>query len=127
MTLRPKWPTLLAPAIDVVAVTNTLFGERVNVSGLLPGADFKSTLQGRPADLVVLPRASLDYFGRQFLDGITPGELQSGLGVRVSYASQWSEVIDALRNGPKALAANPVPNGAFWSYADDTAATATRQ
>ena len=109
--------------IELVGVTNTLFGERVNVSGLVPGADFRAALAGRPADTIVLPRASLDYFGRQFLDGVLPSELQASLGVPVAFASQWSEVIDIARHGPRPLSSNAAPNGAFWSYSEPAAAT----
>ena len=71
--------------LTVVPVTNTLFGARVNVSGLIPGGDFAAALSG--ADLpehVFLPRASLDYFGAKFLDDLTPDDLQSQLSRQIS-------------------------------------------
>ena len=63
---------------SVHPVTNTLFGERVNVSGLLSGADYVRTLAGTEADLVLLPRTSLDYFGERFLDSMTVAEVDGG-------------------------------------------------
>jgi putative radical SAM enzyme (TIGR03279 family) len=107
--------------IRVVAVENTLFGERVNVSGLLPGADFARTLAREEGEIAVLPRASLDYFGRQFLDGLTPAELQRSLGRPVAFASQWSEVAGLLLHGPGPVQTNRAPNGAFWSDAHGSA------
>jgi putative radical SAM enzyme (TIGR03279 family) len=101
--------------IRVVGVENTLFGERVNVSGLVPGGDFARTLASEPGDLAVLPRASLDYFGRQFLDGLKPADVERALGRPVAFASQWSEVVDLIARGPAPIRPNRRPNGAFWS------------
>jgi putative radical SAM enzyme (TIGR03279 family) len=105
--------------ISVVPVTNTVFGERVNVTGLICGKDYVETLEQHAADLFILPRPSLDYFGRKFLDSMSVAELQERLGRAVGYASQWSEVVDILRDGPRAPERNEHSNGAFW--ADDIA------
>lgn len=101
--------------IEVVPVTNTVFGERVNVTGLICGKDYVDTLRPHEADLYILPRPSLDYFGRKFLDSMTVAELAEKLGRPVGYASQWSEVIDILQDGPRPPERNEHSNGAFWS------------
>jgi NifB/MoaA-like Fe-S oxidoreductase len=101
--------------ISVVPVTNTVFGERVNVTGLICGKDYVETLEQHAADLFILPRPSLDYFGRKFLDSMSVAELQERLGRAVGYASQWSEVVDILRDGPRAPERNEHSNGAFWA------------
>jgi NifB/MoaA-like Fe-S oxidoreductase len=106
---------LSGSSIDVRPVTNTVFGERVNVTGLICGKDYVQQLRDSDADLFILPRPSLDYFGRKFLDSMTVDELQEGLGRPVGYASQWSEVIDILRDGPRRPERNEHSNGAFWS------------
>ena len=100
-------------------VTNTLFGERVNVSGLLSGADYVRTLADTDADLVLLPRTSLDYFGERFLDSMTVAEAEAGIGAPVAFATSLSEAFEALREGPRRPEAASAPNGAFWS--DSTA------
>jgi putative radical SAM enzyme (TIGR03279 family) len=101
--------------VHVVPVQNTLFGDRVNVSGLLPGADFARALRSCPADVAILPRPSLDYFGERFLDGMTPRELEGALGRPLAFATQWSEVLEILERGPASPRRNDAPNGAFWS------------
>jgi len=104
----------------VVPVRNDHFGERINVSGLLTGADYAAQLRDAPGDLVVLPRTSLDYFGRRFLDSSTPAELEAALGRPLVFATAIGEVVEAL----EAIAAGAdhldpaVPdatNGIFWA------------
>ncbi|MCC7364426.1 MAG: DUF512 domain-containing protein [Dehalococcoidia bacterium] len=113
---------LTGARIDVVPVTNTIFGERVNVSGLLCGGDYASALAGMRPDCFVLPRPSLDYFGRHFLDSMTIDELETRLGAPLTFASQWSEVLDILLRGPRRPGRNGAPNGAFWSEPEPIAA-----
>ena len=102
--------------IEVRGVTNTVFGERVNVSGLLTGKDYVEQLAGgaRP-DLYILPRPSLDYFGEKFLDSMTVEEAEARLGAPLAFASVWSEVIAILRHGPDRPHRNPATNGAMWA------------
>lgn len=108
---------LLGASIEVVAVSNTLFGERVNVAGLLPGADYVRALTGVAggADIVVLPRPSLDYFGQRFLDGMTPAEVESSVGVPVVFASQWSEIAEVIQGRASRPERGLHSNGAMWS------------
>lgn len=106
--------------IDVVAVRNTLFGPRVNVSGLLPGRDFAAQLAARGAgvlgDAVFLPRASLDYFGRHFLDSVTPAEVAAAIGRPLAFASTLSEVIEWTAGGDLRPPDRPArSNGRFWA------------
>ncbi len=101
--------------ITVTGVTNTVFGERVNVSGLICGKDYAEQLDARGADLVILPRPSLDYFGEKFLDSMTVSEVESRLGAPLAFAAVWSDVIDILEKGPRRPARNDASNGAMWS------------
>ncbi len=96
-------------------IKNTLFGNRVNVSGLLGGADFVSALQGTAADLVLLPRTSLDYFGEHFLDSMSIAEVEALIGAPLAFATSLSEVFEALEIGPIAPKPASATNGAFWS------------
>ena len=101
--------------VEIVPVTNTVFGERVNVSGLLCGQDFIRTLRDHEADCYVLPRASLDYFGEKFLDSMTIAEVEAALGKPVAFATQWSEVLRIAATGTARPSRNRASNGAFWS------------
>ena len=101
--------------ITVQPVTNTLFGERVNVSGLLSATDFVRELAGVDADLVVLPRTSLDYFGERFLDSMTVAEVETAIGKPLGFASALSEVAELLVEGPQRPSAGSAPNGMLWS------------
>jgi putative radical SAM enzyme (TIGR03279 family) len=101
--------------VDVRPVTNTVFGERVNVSGLLCGKDYVEQLRGLDADCFILPRPSLDYFGKRFLDNMTVEELEANLGAPVAFASRWSDVVRILEQGGGRAARNAASNGAIWS------------
>ena len=86
--------------IEVVPIENTLFGSRVNVSGLIPGADFAAALQGIDLpERVFLPRASLDYFGNKFLDDLTPADLEAQINRPVSFVYSMSELLESISNG----------------------------
>ncbi len=112
---------LVGTHTEVVSATNYRFGARINVSGLLPGEDLTGALQGRDlGDLVVLPRAALDYFGRKFLDDRTPAEVEAALGRPVRFASGMSEVVEQLLQFTTGTAAAPpslptATNGKFWA------------
>ena len=101
--------------IEVRPVENRVFGSRVNVSGLLCGSDHEQALAGVRADVAVLPRTSLDYFGERFLDGVTPAELAASLGMPVAFATMPSELADIVAGGAGASVAPVSPNGAMWS------------
>ena len=122
--------TLIAPTLSVIAaefaaaaglevivvpVTNHVFGERVNVSGLLCGEDYVRALTTVEAELFILPRPSLDYFGKQFLDSMTIAQVERSIGAPIAFASQWSEVARIVEKGAVRPQRNHAPNGAFWS------------
>lgn len=113
--IAAEFEELSGARIEVRPVTNTVFGERVNVSGLVCGADFVRELAGLNPDCYVLPRPSLDYFGRHFLDSRTIEEVERELGAPVTFATQWSEVLRILQHGPVRPTRNAAPNGAFWA------------
>jgi putative radical SAM enzyme (TIGR03279 family) len=80
--------------VGVVPVENRLFGPRVTVSGLLPGADIIDALRGRDlGDLVVLPRHALDHAGALFLDDVKPGDVSAALATPVAFASTMSDLL----------------------------------
>ena len=115
--LMVEFTALTGIAVEVVPVENQSLGPRINVSGLLAGSDFLAALRGRPlGDLVVLPRPALDYFGRKFLDDLTPPALESELNARVVYASSIRDMVDLLSSDQTVTGASPSEsnNGRFW-------------
>lgn len=101
--------------VSIAPVPNSVFGDRVNVSGLVCGEDYLAALRDESADCFILPRASLDYFGDRFLDGVTVAEMGDRLGAPVAFVSQWSEVLSILTDGPTSPTANDRTNGIIWS------------
>jgi putative radical SAM enzyme (TIGR03279 family) len=123
-TIAGELNELAGTAVTVVPITNQVFGERVNVTGLLCGQDYLAQLRGMKPELFILPRPSLDYFGQRFLDNMTIEELERELGAPITFATLWSEVVGILRDGPRPAARNNAPNGAFWSEPSPHAAMA---
>lgn len=108
--------------IEVRPVPNRLFGDRVNVSGLIPGADFADALAGLPPDSgIFLPRASLDYFGNRFLDDMTPAQLEQALARPidrpVAFVYTLSDVLQSALapDGPSFRSPLANSNGRAWS------------
>ena len=109
--------------LTVVPITNTLFGARVNVSGLIPGRDYISALSELDLpDRVFLPRASLDYFGAKFLDDLSPEQLESQLNRPVSFVYTLSELlqsvaegVDSRNSGSRQPQPNQRSNGRSWT------------
>jgi putative radical SAM enzyme (TIGR03279 family) len=117
-------------AAAVRPVRNEHFGARINVSGLLTGGDYLSALRDAPGDVVVLPRPSLDYFGRRFLDSMTAAELAGALGRPVLYAADLSDVVAGLAHlaatGHAPDPAQPeATNGIFWATGAGVGATSS--
>jgi NifB/MoaA-like Fe-S oxidoreductase len=81
--------------IQLVPVSNSLFGPQVTVSGLLSGQDVLDALQGLDlGERVVLPRSMLDNEGTRSLDDVTINEMESRLGAPVSFARDIGELIN---------------------------------
>lgn len=108
-------------SVGVVPIENTLFGPRINVSGLLGAGDTIGALRAQPlGDLVFLPRTALDYFGRHMLDDGTPAAIARAIGRPVAFASMWSELFDQLldfqeRGAVVAPGPGRSTNGKFWA------------
>jgi len=123
-SIAAEFGAITGTDVRVVGVANRFFGLRVNVSGLLVAGDIIDALRGRAlGDLVVLPRYTLDYTGRRFLDDATPGDVQRALGVPLAFASTMREVLQILAEpvdspvtGPgfAGAASAAVSNGKSW-------------
>jgi putative radical SAM enzyme (TIGR03279 family) len=69
--------------VDLVVCENTLFGEKVNVCGLLPGQGAAAGLeQAAGARLALVPSVALDCEA-EFIDGVTLGALSDAAGIAV--------------------------------------------
>jgi NifB/MoaA-like Fe-S oxidoreductase len=118
-TIAGEFAELTGIRSTVVGVENTVFGSRVNVAGLVNGCDWRAAFQGCDADILFLPRTSLDYFGERFLDGVSTAEMEAAVGKPVVYASQWSEIGEYLTTGASLHAPGKASNGAMWSVGRD--------
>jgi putative radical SAM enzyme (TIGR03279 family) len=117
--IAAEMSALTGARIEVQAVTNTVFGDRVNVTGLLCGQDYVRELAPYQPDCFILPRPSLDYFGVKFLDSMTVDEVETAVGAPITFATQWSEVLRIIEEGPRRPQRNDATNGAFWSEERD--------
>ncbi|MDE2639885.1 MAG: DUF512 domain-containing protein, partial [Chloroflexota bacterium] len=112
---------LLGVELQVVATPNRLFGGRVNVSGLIPGADFAAAVGAQAPDgdvPVFLPRSSLDYYGRRFLDDMTAEDLEIALRRPLAFVYTVGEVVEWLTAAERSAPAPgraPRSNGRSWA------------
>ena len=120
--LAERLARLIRAEINVVPVPNRLFGSRVNVSGLIPAADFADALAtplagAGPDHRLFLPRASLDYFGNRFLDDAAPAELEQALGRPIAFVYTLSDVLQSAvdPDGPSFRSPLANSNGRAWS------------
>lgn len=73
--------------IEVIAVRNDFFGEKITVSGLLTGQDLRRQLKGkRLGERLILPCNMLRAGENVFLDDYTVEELEQELGTVVAVA-----------------------------------------
>jgi putative radical SAM enzyme (TIGR03279 family) len=86
------WSSLTGAEAEHVVVTNTFFGSRVRVSGLLTGGDIIKNAHRYAGDTVILPSVMLDKTGTRTIDGMTPAQLHAALGKPVRFAGYMSEV-----------------------------------
>lgn len=69
---------------DEIPITNTLFGQRVTVSGLLPGRDFLQAVQQCPEyDLYLIPENALRRETSFFLDDMSVEDLVGQTGKQI--------------------------------------------
>ena len=109
----------------VQPVSNTLFGPRINASGLLGGNDLLAAATAGDADAILISRYSLDWSGERFLDDVTAADLQRQIAKPVAFVTSMSEVVDLL-NDPLwltrelTIGAGPNQAGRSWTYNVDT-------
>ncbi|MDD2361544.1 MAG: DUF512 domain-containing protein [Oscillospiraceae bacterium] len=77
---KAEWITLNA---EVVPVVNNFFGDTIDVAGLVTGQDLISQLEGKTGDILLIPAVMLRREGDLFLDGISVGQAENSLGMRI--------------------------------------------
>ncbi len=71
--------------IDVIPVTNTVFGESIHVTGLLTGADIGKTIKHTPFyDQFLIPGNCLRKYDERFIDDLTLDQLRKDTGKLIS-------------------------------------------
>ncbi|MBE6577067.1 MAG: DUF512 domain-containing protein [Ruminococcaceae bacterium] len=74
-------------SINVYAIENDFFGERITVSGLLTGKDIIEQLKGKElGDELLIPATCLRAEGDVLLDDVSPEDISKALGVSVRAA-----------------------------------------
>jgi len=72
--------------IEVISLTNTFFGPRVNVSGLLTGRCLLAGLAHVPTgSRVLLPEVMIRDRGDEFIDGLKVAEVEDKLGLKLVF------------------------------------------
>ena len=97
--LLAEWREVTGADADLTVVSNSFFGPRVRVSGLLTGGDIVANAHRYRGDLVVLPSVMLDKTGTRLLDGLTPADLTAQIGKPVAFAGYLSEVDQVVFGG----------------------------
>ena len=78
--------------INVYAIENKFFGEKITVSGLLTGKDIMEQLDGRElGEELIIPPSCLRAEGDVLLDDVSPEDIGVKLGVKVSPAGDGAE------------------------------------
>ncbi|MBO4696849.1 MAG: DUF512 domain-containing protein [Lachnospiraceae bacterium] len=76
-----KFPNI---SVNVVAIRNDFFGERITVSGLLTGTDIIAQLKDVPlGDRLILPQNLLRSGEDVLLDDMTVGDIEKALGINI--------------------------------------------
>lgn len=74
---------------QVIPIVNRFFGEQIVVSGLITGRDLIEQLKGRDLGArLLLPDNMLRYHENVFLDDVTIQEVESALGVPLTFVPQ---------------------------------------
>lgn len=96
--------------IDVIAVKNHFFGGNVTVTGLLTGEDLLARLLQRQTPVTGSMNISAAGFGEcvfisagmlnadgLFLDGITPKQVETALGIKLVPTEDFAELIEKIK------------------------------
>lgn len=88
--------------IEVIAINNDFFGDRITVSGLITGSDILAQLEGRKADGLIIPSSMMKADEEIFLDNITVDELARELSMEVIVSEvSGNDIINRVLLGVK--------------------------
>lgn len=95
MNIKEKFPNI---TVHVHGVDNRLFGDTVNVSGLLCGGDLAAGLEGLPlGERLLLPAVMLRHETDRFLDDATVPWLEQKLGTTVEIVEvDGAEMLESI-------------------------------
>lgn len=78
--------------VDLLPTVNSLFGEGITVSGLLPGADFKRQIEANSGyDRYLIPENALRPWDKRFLDDMLFADLQECTDAEVITGADTAE------------------------------------
>jgi len=85
--------------VRILPVVNEFFGSKINVSGLLTGADILETLKknNRNCDKILIPKTALRSGTEIFLDNVTVDDLRKNFSAQIQAISNGAEFFQALR------------------------------
>lgn len=101
--LRQRLEKIENLEIEILALTNSLYGEEVTVSGLLAGRDFQAGIQKSEADFVFIPPNALRPVDARFLDDLSLDDLQMAFPDKeiIANVEQAIDIITYLRADAK--------------------------
>ena len=84
---------VLSVRVEARAVTHTLSGGSIDVSGLMSGRDAAEALRGTGFDVAVLPRSAFGHEGQRTLDDWTVEDIERACGVPIRLGRNARELI----------------------------------
>jgi putative radical SAM enzyme (TIGR03279 family) len=90
--------------IELIPIANKFFGASVTVSGLLTGSDLLHAFGSRKApEALILPSNMVLSQNRSFLDGMTIGQVEAGIGCPLQFVDATSEGLLGLFQRAKSI------------------------
>lgn len=78
--------------LELLVTTNTVFGEGITVSGLIPGCDFHRTIaENHGFDRYLIPQNALRPWDERFLDDVTLEHLRASTSAEIAVGSDTAE------------------------------------
>lgn len=95
--IKDKFPNV---NVNVYAIRNDFFGEKITVAGLITGRDLLNQLKHRPlGDKLVLTKNMLRWGETVFLDDMLTTELEEGLNVPIKFIGlSGKDFLDGILN-----------------------------
>lgn len=97
--IQEKFPNI---KVNVYAIRNDFFGERITVSGLITGADLREQLKDRElGEKILIPCNMLRSGEDVFLDDLTVDDIREALGTELVVVDEpGADLVDCVINPP---------------------------